>query len=338
MRKKLLAMGATGLAIGATAVGLIYFKPTVDPNVLSVSGNIEVTDVEVSFKLPGWVELRPAQEGQFIRRGDPVAQLESTELHKTVLARRAELTAYQAELAALLAGSRPEEIAESQATVRLAQAELNRLKLDYERARKLLGSKTISQEQYDSSLASYEVGQARRQQASERLKLVQKGPRQEEIDRARARVEQVTQSVALAETRLGYATLNAPIGGIVLSENVEAGEYVVPGVPIVTVGDLANSWLRAYVNEPDLGRVKFGQAVCVSTDTYPDKVYVGTVSFISSQAEFTPKNVQTADERVKLVYRIKVDIPNPQMELKPGMPADAAIWLGDGVAPCLPSE
>ncbi len=336
MRRKLLAVGATGLVIGATVFGFVYFKQTADPNVLNVSGNIEVTDVEVSFKLPGWVEARPATEGQFIQAGDPVARLDNTELREELLVREAELAAYQAELAALVAGSRPEEIAEAQATVRLAQAEFNRLKLDYERVKTLLKSKTISQEQYDSSLASYEVGQARRQQASEQLKLVQKGPRQEEIDRARARVEQVTQSVALAETRLGYASLNAPIAGVVLSENVEAGEYVVPGVPIVTVGDLANSWLRAYVNEPDLGRVKFGQPVCVSTDTYPDKVYVGRVSFISSQAEFTPKNVQTADERVKLVYRIKIDIPNPQMELKPGMPADAAIWLGDGAAPCLP--
>lgn len=336
MKKRFIVVGSVGAIAVLAVLGIFYLQPEVNQNLLRVSGNIEVTDVEVSFKLPGWVEERPASEGKFIQAGDLVARLDNSELRKESLVRQAELAAYQAELLALMAGSRPEEIAEAEATVRLAQAELNRLKLDYERAKTLLNSKTISQEQYDSSLASYEVGQARRQQALERLKLVQKGPRQQEIDRARARVEQVTQLVALAEIRLGYAMLNAPIGGMVLSENVEAGEYVVPGVPIVTVGDLANSWLRAYVNEPDLGRVKFGQSVCVSTDTYPDKVYIGTVSFISSQAEFTPKNVQTAAERVKLVYRIKVDIPNPQMELKPGMPADAAIWLGDGAAPCLP--
>lgn len=336
MNKKLIAVGSVVAVIAVVAFAVVSFRPVLDPNLLSVSGNMEVTDVEVSFKLPGWVEMRLASEGQTIQVGAPVAQLDDSELRKEVLVRQAELTAYQAELGALVAGSRPEEIAEAQATVRLAQAELNRLQLDYERAKKLLDRKTISQEQYDSALAAFEVGQARLQQARERLKLVQKGPRQEEIDRARARVEQATQSKALAETRLGYATLNSPIGGVVLSENVEAGEYVVPGVPIVTVGDLLNSWLRAYVNEPDLGRVKVGQPVCVSTDTYPDKVYAGTVSFISSQAEFTPKNVQTADERVKLVYRIKIDIPNPEMELKPGMPADANIWLGSGEPPCRP--
>ncbi|NOX69371.1 MAG: HlyD family efflux transporter periplasmic adaptor subunit [Gammaproteobacteria bacterium] len=335
MNKKLIATGSLVAIVGAAVVAFFYFQPESNHGLLRVSGNIEVTDVEVSFKLPGWVKARPASEGQFIQAGDPVAELDSTELSEEVLMRQAELAAYRAELAALLAGSRPEEIAEAQATVRLAQAELNRLKLEYERAQTLLRSKTIAQEQYDSSLAAYEVGQARRQQAREQLKLVQKGPRQEEIDRARARLEQATQSRALAETRLGYATLNAPIGGVVLSENVEAGEYVVPGVPIVTVGDLVNSWLRAYVNETDLGRVKVGQEVCISTDTYPDRVYAGSVSFISSQAEFTPKNVQTAEERVKLVYRIKIDVPNTDMELKPGMPADADIWLGDGQAPCL---
>jgi len=336
MNKKLIPTGSVVAILAAAAYGYFYFQPAANPDILRASGNIEVTDVEVSFRFPGWVEARQAAEGQFIQVGDPVAQLDNTELREEVLLRQAELAAYQAELSALLAGSRPEEIAESEATVRLAQAELNRLKLDYERAQTLLGSRTISQEQYDSALAAYEVGLARRQQAQEQLKLVQKGPRQEEIDRARARLEQATQSRALAETRLGYATLSSPISGVVLSENVEAGEYVVPGVPIVTVGDLVNSWLRAYVNEPDLGRVKVGQAVCISTDTYPDKRYPGTVSFISSEAEFTPKNVQTAEERVKLVFRIKIDIPNLAMELKPGMPADADIWLGAGAPPCLP--
>jgi len=112
-----------------------------------------------------------------------------------------------------------------------------------------------------------------------------------------------------------------------LSKNVEAGEYVAAGTPIVTVGDLERPWLRAYINETDLGRIKVGQRVRVATDTYPGKIYEGHISFIASEAEFTPKNVQTQKERVKLVYRIKVDIPNPNMELKPGMPADADILL-----------
>jgi HlyD family secretion protein len=170
-----------------------------------------------------------------------------------------------------------------------------------------------------------EQAHASLKQAQERLALVTKGPRQETIDQARARLEQIKQALGVAETRLSYTTIVAPIGGVVLSENLEAGMYAAPGTPVVTVGDLVNLWLRAYISETDLGRVKVGQRVRVTTDTYPGKQYEGQVSFIASQAEFTPKNVQTEKERVKLVYRIKIDIQNPGMELKPGMPADAEV-------------
>ena len=122
--------------------------------------------------------------------------------------------------------------------------------------------------------------------------------------------------------------LTAPFQGLVLSDHIEAGEYVVPGTPVVTVGNIENAWMRGYINESDLGRVKVGQTAKITTDTWPGKTYEGKVSFISPEAEFTPKNVQTAKERTKLVYRIKIDIPNPQMELKPGMPADAVILTG----------
>jgi HlyD family secretion protein len=167
-------------------------------------------------------------------------------------------------------------------------------------------------------------------QARERFVLVKKGPRRETIDQGRARLDQAKQALALAETRLGYATVGSPLSGVVLSKNVEPGEYVAAGTPIVTVGDLQNVWVRAYINETDLGRVKVGQRVHVSTDTYPGKRYEGRVSFIASQAEFTPKNVQTEKERVKLVYRVKIDIRNPNMELKPGMPADGEILTAPG--------
>lgn len=134
----------------------------------------------------------------------------------------------------------------------------------------------------------------------------------------------------LARTRLSYATVASPLSGTVLSKNVEPGDYVAAGTPVVTVGTLADVWLRAYIEETDLGRVKLGQAVDVTADTFPGKKYAGRVSFISPQAEFTPKSVQTRKERVKLVYRIKVDIPNPEMELKPGMPADGTIRGNQG--------
>lgn len=320
---------------GAAAYAWYQFRPQPDTNLLRVSGNIEVTDIEVSFRLPGWVEARPVSEGEPITAGQLIARLESTELAQEVALREAEVQAYAAELAALESGSRPQEIAVARAAVSHAQAELERLAAEYERQRDLLARNVASQQVFQRAKAEYEVAKSQVDEAQERLKLAEEGPRQEDITRARARLDQVRQSLAIAKTRLNYATLTSPISGTVLSENVEAGEYVVPGVPVVTVGDLINTWLRAYVNETDLGRVKLGQQVCVTTDTYPGKPYAGRLSFIASAAEFTPKNVQTAEERVKLVYRVKIDIPNPDMELKPGMPADADIWLGEGNPPCL---
>jgi HlyD family secretion protein len=191
----------------------------------------------------------------------------------------------------------------------------------------LFRSKAISSQEFDTARAANDVATARLREAEEQLKLVKEGPRKEKIEQARAMLEQAEQALALAETRLSYATVVAPLNGVVLSKNIESGEYVVPGTPVVTIGDLEHPWLRAYVNETDLGRVKVGQQARVTTDTYPGKVYEGHISFVASDAEFTPKSVQTEKERVKLVYRVKIDIANPYMELKPGMPADAGILV-----------
>jgi HlyD family secretion protein len=147
------------------------------------------------------------------------------------------------------------------------------------------------------------------------------------VEQARARLKMAEESLAQARTRLGYAILTAPMDGVVLSENIEPGEYVAAGTPVVTIGRLDPLWLRVYIAESDLGRVKLGQAARVTTDTYPGRGYRGTVTFIAQDAEFTPKNVQTEQERVKLVYRVKITLPNPEHELKPGMPADAVIDL-----------
>ncbi len=140
-------------------------------------------------------------------------------------------------------------------------------------------------------------------------------------------MEQSKQILKLAQTRLGYSQITAPIDGFVLSKNIEEGEYVSPGTAVVTLGDLEQVWLKAYIAENELGKVKLGQKVSVTTDTYPNKIYNGHISFIASEAEFTPKNIQTTEERVKLVYRIKISIDNAVHELKPGMPADALIRL-----------
>jgi HlyD family secretion protein len=369
------------LLLAAAGGGVYWFqtnrnKPSTSSEI-RVSGNIEATIAEVSFKIPGRVTDRPVDEGYMVKKGDLAALLDDSDLKCDVAIRAADLQTAQAVLAELEAGSRPEEIdsakaamkkaefaladleagsrpqeiAYAEASLSAAAAQKAEFQSDYIRARQLFEKKMISSEQYDAAKAAFDVAAQRYREAVEHLALVKEGsrkqqieeagaafnqakaqydlvkagPRKETIDQARAKVKQAEAALRLAETQLSYATLAMPMSGVVLSKNIEPGEYVAPGTPVVTVGDLVNVWLRAYIPETDLGLVKVGQKAKVTTDTYPGKVYVGRVSFIAQEAEFTPKNVQTEKERVKLVYRIKIDITNPNMELKPGMPADALI-------------
>jgi HlyD family secretion protein len=356
-------------------------RETVDGQI-HVSGNIETIETQIAFKIPGRVIKREFDEGQWVEKGQTVALLDKRDLECTVAMREADLGVAEAALAALLAGSRPQEIASAkaawekaehaladreagsrheeivaaEAAVASAAAEENRLLIEYHRKIPLFQRGTISSEEYESSKAAYQVAVEKHRQAVAQLKLVQEGyrkqrieearwaaaqakaqydlvkagPRKEDIDQGKARVKQANAALRLAGTQRDYATVVSPLSGMVLSKNIEEGEYVAAGTAVVTVGDLKNVWLRAYIEERDLGPVKYGpRRAWVTTDSYPRKKYEGRVSFIADNAEFTPKNVQTQKERVKLVYRIKIDIKNPDMELKPGMPADAVIEIGE---------
>jgi HlyD family secretion protein len=315
------------LVIGAGIAYWFHFREGKEVGVIRVSGNIEVTDVDVSFKIPGRLLQRSVDEGMTVSVGQPVALLDSADLEGEVSMKAAELQAAEAGLRELVAGSRPQEIAGARAAVAAAQAEAERLSGDFERAKVLHARDVISMQEFEKARTVYEVADERRKEAKESLHLVEEGPRREQIEQSRARVRQAKEALELARTRLSYAKIASPLSGVVLSKNVEPGDYVAPGTPVVTVGSLKDPWLRAYIEETDLGRVKVGQAVEVTADTYPGKKYAGRISFIAPQAEFTPKSVQTRKERVKLVYRIKVDVANPDMELKPGMPADGAIKI-----------
>ena len=354
-------------------------------NVIRVSGNIEVIDAEVGFKIPGRVKQRRVDEGEMVKAGDVIAVLESKDLEEEVAVKEAEFQAAKAaweevangsrkeekeaaqaakEKAAhfyqeLQSGSRPQEIEAAQATLQSAEVEKTRLADELERAKKLYHEKHIlSAQEYQAQEAAYLVASARWREALERYKLVtlgpreeqkqqakaaldqatwqyklvEAGPRQEARDQAKARLEQAKAALALAKTRLSYATVVSPLTGVVLSKNTEPGEYVSPGTPVVTVGDLAHPWLRAYIDEPDLNRVKYGQKARITTSRYARKYYDAWVGFIASEAEFTPKTVQTEKERTKLVYRIKIYADNPNLELKRGMPADAEILLDSAPA------
>jgi HlyD family secretion protein len=272
--------------------------------------------------------------------------------------RRAELAQAQAKLDELMAGSRPQEIQQAQSAVTDAKVWNDQARLDWERAQTLFAREDIAKAQFDQARAKLDSTAAQLRQAQDHLGLVQEGPRKEEIAGARAQVSRAQAAVQTAEanrielrrkqqelaarraeiertraqagmtqTQIGDTTIVAPIDGVVLVKSAEAGEVVAAGTTIVSLGDLAHPWLRAYINETDLGRVKLGGKVRLSTDSFPGKTYDGHISFISSEAEFTPKQIQTKEERVKLVYRIKIDVENPHQELKNNMPVDAEILL-----------
>jgi HlyD family secretion protein len=317
--------------IAAAVGGILYYfftrdNKAVDP-VIKVSGNIETTEVDVGFKVPGRIVSLSVGEGDWVEKGKVLAKLDDEDLRQRLELARATLRSAQARLKKLLAGARPEELREAEAILDQAQSDLANKQAQYERMKSLYEKHVIPKETMDNAEAGYKIAKASLQKAMESYQLVKEGPRREDIEDARAQVEQATASLRLAETQFGYSELQSPISGVVLVKSSEIGEVVNPGTSVLTLADIKNVWLKAYIPETELGRVKWGQEVQVTTDLRPEKTYEGRISFISSQAEFTPKQIQTEKERVTLVYRIKVDIPNPNQELKPGMPADGKILL-----------
>ncbi len=311
--------------------GFIYYLLTRNKEeeaaFIKVSGNIEATEVDVGFKVSGRIVSRFYEEGDWVEQGKVLAKLDDEDLRNRLEVARATLMSAQARLRKLLAGSRPEEIKQAEASLHQTQSDLKNKQIQYDRMQGLYERGVIAKEAFDNAETSYKIAQAAVQVAAENYQLVKEGPRKEDIEDARAQVEQARASVKLTETQLGYATLYSPISGVVLVKSGEIGEVVNPGTSILTIADVENVWLKAYIPETDLGKVKWGQDVIMTTDLRPQKEYRGRISFISSQAEFTPKQIQTEKERVTLVYRIKVDISNKDHELKPGMPADGRILL-----------
>jgi HlyD family secretion protein len=284
--------------------------------------------------------------------------LQRETLEAQIQQRSAEIRAVEAKLAELEAGFRSEEKEQAQAAVERAQAEAERAQRDFERAETLRKNEDISAADFDQFRMRRDAAQATLRQAREQHRLLMQGPRKETIDLTRAQLDQARAALRLAqaqrlevkrrmeeletrradvdqrradlaiiESQLGDAVAVSPIDGVVLAEGAEPGEVIAAGTTVLTIGDVDHPWLRAYIGERDLGRVKIGSQVKITTDSYPGKAYWGRVTFISSEAEFTPKQIQTREERAKLMYRVKIEVDNPHHELKANMPADAEIVL-----------
>lgn len=326
MKKRLLLAGVLVVA-GVAAILITRFNNRHDDGVLLVSGNVEVTEVNTGFKVPGRVIELLAEEGDRVQKGRRLAVLDSAELESQVAQQRAFLGETKARLAELKAGSRPQELGQAEAHVRSAEAELAKARKDYDRAELLYKNGAVSAQQMDAATKALDVAASLHRKAVEAMSLVREGPRKEEVAAAENRVQQAEAALRTSQERLKDTVIDAPAAGGVLRRNVEAGETVTPAVPVYTIGDLENPWIKVYIKEDKLGRVKLGQKAEVTTDSYPGRRYEGTVTYLSSEAEFTPKNVQTQEERVKLVFGVKVSVKNVSGELKPGMPADVRIAI-----------
>ena len=326
MKRKLIPLI---IVIAAAAGGIWYFARYSGNNSeaasLTFSGNIEAHESIVGFKVPGRLVELKVEEGQLVKAGDLLARLDQNDYRQQVNIDQAALNTRQAELGLSLAGSRTQEKQAARQSVLDAQADYDLKKLDFQRNQALYEKDEVSAQVRDTASSALKRSQAALERAKENLDEVREGVRKEQIAISRAGVGSALQALELSRIKLGYSTLQAPLTGVVLVRQAELGEVMAAGAPVVTIADLDHLWMRGYLSETDLGKVRLGQRASLKSDTYPGKSYRGRVSFISSQAEFTPKSVETHKERVTLVYRIKIDLENPTHELKPGMPADATL-------------
>ncbi len=384
----ILIVVAAAAGAGYYVYGRLHLKNT---NTLTVSGNLELMQVDISFKVPGKMIELNVDEGYYVKKGQVIARIDRDQvvsqrsrdeaslnnsqfqydqmetsvewqrrtLDSDIALRTAELRSSEAHLAELVAGSRPQEIQEARASVADAKAQNEQAQADWVRAQDLFKDDDISKQQYDQYRTKLDSTTALLRESNERLALVVEGPRQEDIDAARAdvvRAQAALESakanqlelkrreqdvlahradiararaqVAITDSQIDDTVVRSPIDGVVLVKSAEVGEVLAAGTTVVTIGDINHPWLRAYISESDLGRVKYGQPAELRSDSFPGKTYPGRISFIASEAEFTPKQIQTFEERVKLVYRIKIDVDNRGHDLKLNMPVDADIKVG----------
>jgi HlyD family secretion protein len=328
MKRRIPVLIVLAAAVAVAAYFYPRFGKKSEPgNDLVLSGNIEAHESLVSFKVQGRIVELPVEEGQWVERDALLARLDDADYRQRVRIDEANVRVRQSNLALTLAGTRQQEIKAAEQTMLDAQADVQQKKLDYDRAQRLFTEDAISAQDRDLADTALKRSQATFQAAQQRYNEAVEGSRKEDIAIAQANLKEANANLGMSRVNLEYTILRAPSAGVITVRQAELGEVVVPGTPVVTLADLEHVWLRAYIAETDLGRIRWGQDAVITTDTFPGKQYHGRVSFIASDAEFTPKSVQTYKERVTLVYRIKIDIDNPAHELKPGMPADAHVTL-----------
>jgi HlyD family secretion protein len=323
-----IAAGFAVLAITVTTTVLVV-RAGRDRTRIMASGTVEAREAELGFAAPGRIERLLVDEGSRVRAGDTLAWLDAQELRAAKRAAEAQTVAARARLLELERGFRSEEIEQARAALRAADQRYVDAERERDRSERLFAEGAVSERQVETQRTAFTLAQADRDAARQRLELLESGPRREQVAAQRGLVAQAEALAAQADAALSHTAIVAPFDGVVTVRHREPGETVGAGLPVLTVLDPNDRWVRIYVREDEVGRLALGLPAEVGADAFPDRTYPGEITFIATEAEFTPRNVQTTKERVKLVYRVKVRITGDAgVDLKPGLPADVTIATG----------
>ncbi len=290
-----------------------------------IYGNIDIRDANIAFNEQERIAQILVQEGERVVKGQVLAQLITDRLEARINEVQAQIAAQQEVVRRLEAGTRSQEIEQARAEVAAARARVKNTRLNFERIQKTSQAGATTQQALDNIGAQLDVDKAQLEVKEKALNLALEGPRKEDIAAARHNLEALRASLALLTIRLEDMTLRSPAAGVIQSRILEPGEMAGPNQPVVNLAFIDPKWVRAYVPEPDLGRINLGMQAKILTDSFPDQSFEGWIGFISPVAEFTPKTVETEDLRTKLVYEVRVFVHDPQDRLRLGMPVTVIV-------------
>lgn len=305
-----------------TLSGYIFFNQYEKnhANEIILHGNVDIRQVDLGFRVSGKLSAMKFEEGDLVKKGDVLAQLDKVPFELEHKKQKSEVNVSLANLTKFQKGNRPQEVQEAYANVNEKEVAYNNAKKRLERQTELYERKWVSKQAYDDAFAQANEAQAQLETAKQALKLKIEGFRSEDIEVAKAQFETAQVKLAIATTNLEDTTLVAPSDGYILTRIREPGSILSMGAPVYSLSLIDPIWIRAYISEKNLGHIKPGQKVFIYTDSYPDKPYTGQIGFISPQAEFTPKNIETTELRTELVYRVRIIVQEPGDFLRQGMP------------------
>lgn len=325
MKKRILILLLLLALVAAGAWGWKTHRARETQGPLQLFGNVDIREVNLGFRVAGRLTEMGRDEGDPVKTGDVVARLDDEPYRHEVEESKGQVASLRARLQLLEAGNRPQEISQAKALVKEREVTAVNAERIFKRQQELLAGNAVSTQERDDAEAKYREAEARLKSAGEQLALLEAGFRSEDIAQAKAELVRAEAALAAAQLRVKDTVLKAPSDGVVLTRAQEPGAILQVGATVFTVSLREPVWVRAYVPEPDLGRIHPGMKVQVYTDSHPDKPYTGQIGFISPRAEFTPKNVETPELRTALVYRLRIVVENPDEGLRQGMPVTAKL-------------